>query len=259
MKSNAARAGMAATLLVIGFLLANALPSSLVSGRLTTQVVTFYQGTLAVEVQVQNSSGVYVPAQGDAVVVTQQALNGVHASLRTNSTGGVELPLPPGGYTVAVSEQRFQVVGNVTVDPGGLSRVQVSANRTAYLSSFSDLQDLPGSGMVEPWEQVTVALAGGLTLSLGGFVYFQGVPAGEGSGLSAPPTFGHQVFVEPVTWGLGGTLTQGKEVLALVLTQAVQGGAAWLQLQPTRPLTADASFLAIVTYEPGFVVVISAP
>jgi hypothetical protein len=260
MQSNASRLGLAAVLLVSGFLLASALPSSLVAGHQTTVTTTENLGRLAVEVLVQDSAGVYTPAQGDVVVVSQQALHGVQASLRTNATGEVEIPVPPGRYVVTASELRFQITGNVSVSPGELSEMRVDTNRTAYGVVFADLQDLAGSGLVEPWEQVSVALANSIYPVTGIVYYGGGVPVGLGQGSNTPPKFGQEVFLETSGFELGGSVPQGAEVPAQVLSQGVRGGETWLRLQPSSPLDAvTASSLSVVTYSPSYTVVYGAP
>jgi len=250
-----ARAGLSAILVALAVLLALQLPSSGFTGKGNSTAPTPYSsGQLLVSVTLENGSIVPAPLRGVQVGISQLVLHGLHLVLPTNGTGEVEVALPPGAYGVVVSNDKFAQSSDVLVDSGGVTRMNVSVDRTTYVASFVDAEDSTSQGEIEPWNTVVVEVAPYLVIlaseaAFGGQV----VPANP-----PPPTFNGTVFLQPLLYypdnggaGFAGFVA-GMEVQATVVSQVARSGGVWLTLRPTGVLQlAGSAYLQVVSYEAG--------
>jgi hypothetical protein len=205
-------------------------------------------GLLVVSVIISSLQTPSLPGAFVHVGVAQAGAGGVHISLQTNASGLLQLPLPAGQYSVALSDPRFAVQPTpLPVRAGSRTSMEVSVNRTVDTALFTEFGDADGSGVVQTWETLTVGLWGGGIVSPGGA--YPDLPSGQNGSLS----FGSVVFVQPLTYtqqGLGGG---GKETEANVLNQGARGDLLWLTLQPSEPLSiAPGLGVVVVNYSPGY-------
>jgi hypothetical protein len=249
-----ARAGLSAILVALAVLLALQLPSSGFTGRGNSTAPTPYSsGELLVSVTLENGSLVPAPLRGVQVGVSQLVLHGLHLVLPTNGTGEVEVTLPPGAYGVAVSNDKFAQSSDVSVYSGGVTRMNVTVDRTTYVASFVDAEDSTSQGEIEPWNTVVVEVAPYLVILATGAAFGEQVATNL-----SPPTFNDTVFLQPLLLypddgGVGFPgFVAGAEVQATVVSQVARSGGVWLTLRPTGVLQlAGSAYLQVVSYDAG--------
>ena len=246
------KAALSAALVALSFLLALQLPSSGFAGAGSSTVGTpLSGGRLLVSVDLENMSAPPAPYRGVQVGISQLVPHGLHLVLPTNGTGEAEFTLLPGAYGVAVGNDKFTLSSDVSVEPGNLTSMQVTVNRTAYTAAFVAAEDSTSQGEIEPWNTVVLEVTPyqfpGL-LSLGGVII-----TGPGPANPSPPTFNGTVFLQTGSFYVSGTfsgLAGGPEVPATVLSQVIRPGGTWLTLRPAGVLQlAGSSFLYVVGYQ----------
>lgn len=246
------KVGLAAALVILGFLLAVQVPTTTLAGRgFNQQGAT--PGRLLVRV-VMSSIGFQIPLAGVQVGVTQDTAGGLHLLLATNESGEAGFPLPPGGYAVSASNPKFSLLSGVTVSSGNLTTLLVTVNRTAYNAAFVEADDSTTQGNLEPWNTVTVEVTQyGSPIFLPQLtpISLVNVPNGPGN-----VTFGQNIFLQTLSMDfLGGgnfRLTNGTEVPATVISQTAEGGATWLSLHPLKLFqVGGAEYVMVVSYVAG--------
>ncbi|MDA4121264.1 MAG: hypothetical protein OK404_02515 [Thaumarchaeota archaeon] len=258
---------MAATLLVVGFLLATALAPGFLSpggGASPTQQDNAF-GFLHVTVSLIDPFNGSSPVAGASVGVSQLLFQGVRLSFLTNQSGMAEFPLLPGQYGVGVTDPRFTLETQVPVTGGNITHLKVTVNRTQYYAAFADLSDSTGSRTVNTWETMELAIvSGGAFVSTGGSevsAVYGGTTPGSSQGFvffssnsGFPSSFGKQVFIQSlkiVNTAFG--FSTGPEIQSSVLSQTNKGGEVWLGLQPLKPFSLEGALAVfVVNYVPGY-------
>ena len=235
---NASKAGLSATLLALGLLLATQLPSAGLGGGGTTANPSS-RGKLVVTVVIDSGFGFSGPLQGVQVGVSLLGGGGLRVTLQTNSWGVTEFAVPAGSYGVSASDSEFSLSSEVSVSAVGSTRMLVTVHRTAYTASFASAEDSTAQGEIEPWNTVVV------------MVTLRQLPVSAGTyGLLR---FNGTVFIQPVSLTRGlilGFGAQGTEVQATIVSQVVEPGETWLTLRPDGLLRlAGATFLQVVSYQ----------
>ena len=250
------KAGLAAALVLLGFLLAVQVPTTTLAGGGFNQLGPT-PGRLLVSVVMNNGGFFQRPLAGVQVGVTQNAAGGLHLLLTTNSSGEVGLPLPPGGYAVSASNSKFLLLSGATVNSGKLTTLQVTVNRTAYYATFVEADDSTTQGSLEPWNTVTVQVAEY------GYPIFpppgtQQTIISVGSVPFRPGnfTFGQNLFLQALRidyLGEGSVqFVNGTEVPATLVSQTAENGTTWLSLHPAKLFqVAGAEYVLVVDYAAG--------
>jgi hypothetical protein len=246
------------TIIAIGLLLATWIPPSFLAGGAVTQspASSTVEGYLLVSVTLQTPFGGFAPVAGVRVGIAQLVLQGIRLSLLTNQTGETEFPLRPGQYGVSITDPRFGLSTNVPIASGNTTLLQVQVNRTQYPSLFADLSDSTGSGAVNSWERMDLAIEPQYTLQN---VFPVGsIPAGINASQPKPiPDLGQVVFIQAWRgfnyYNSTYPFFLGPEAETTLISQVTKGGVTWLELQPQDAFALQNVFSVVVnSYVPGY-------
>ena len=245
MKGRAWSLALAAGLVAVGLLTAFLLQPVQVSVEPPSTVTVTeppQTGILTIVVAVQDFQNSFVPAPGVKVGISSITFPDVRASLVTNKSGIATFPAAPGQYGVEVTDLRFSAHANAEVVPLGTTTVEVKVQRTDYPVGFADAVELGGTGMVEPWQSLTVTLnTAGVQNSTNEF------QAGENQTLASP--LPSTVFVDSNSCCLGFGVFRLSETPASVVSQDSRGGMYFVDLRPLAPLELNGSIgLSLAVY-----------
>ena len=253
LRDTAAKASLAAALLILGVAAAFVLPPGFLAGTVAVTSTYTPPGKLDLSVSVNNGSGIYTPLAGGQVRVSQALLHGFTLLAQTNASGDVDITLAAGQYAVSVYDQRFSFESAVPVNPGKVTRLQVQVNRTFFYAFWVEAQDSSTSGQVETWNQLeaAVSMQGGSYFTVGP-VYLT-FPVGPYQNYSSFK-FPANVYLQPIEFrSSGGALEPyGPEIPAEVISQVRSSETAWLVLKPSTPFSlSGANYLGVVCYVAG--------
>ena len=244
LRDTTAMVGLTAVLLILGVAAAVALPPGFVGGGASAPLTYVPPGRLSLSVSMSDGGGVYTPVDGSRVRVSQTLPHGFTLLALTNESGEVEMTLSSGQYAVSVYDGRFSFETGVSLNPGGVTQLQVRVNRTSFFAFWVEAQDSTTTGVVETWNQVELALP------TTGTNYIT-VPVRQPENYSSFK-FPAEVFLQTIEFSYVGSVfvIRGPEIPATVISQATNSGNIWLVLEPLAPLSlSGANYLGVVTYE----------
>ncbi len=194
-------------------------------------------------------------------------LSGVNISIRgatslalaaltfhTNSSGTFELPLDPGQYSVAISDQRFHLSTAVNILPGEVTEVDVLATRHLHPITFYAAVDRDSSGWLTTWETMTAVTDSGIQPVNKSTALFLEV-------LRPPYSFPNSVTV---TLPNSTVIVKGQPVVFTymflphetrlsLLSLDQRGSVVWLTLRPMESIKiSDGMSLGVALYKPSF-------
>ncbi len=152
---------------------------------------------------IANSAGPF-PVPDVNVTLSLYPSNSILYTKQTNSSGELEVALPQGNYSAALSYPEFHGSSAFSVEQNYTTDVSATVSKHTYPAVFTDIQDPDASGFLNPWSPVTMAVATGSAPSLNASLFLEG---SYGSGASVTTETFTTVYPPPTPLTLGSNFS----------------------------------------------------